>query len=223
MFHQADNRIGDLVLATGRGFEVVDYAQNLVVEAVHTRDRQIRRWFFGLLDQTHNLTSFIQNRYAELSRVRDFHQTNHGIAFTGIKRLNVGPNALLEQVVTQVHAKIIARQETFGLFNGVCQSKLLFLQHKLEFDPRQVLDRLFDVIARQGRNDQTDLGDARIAQVLDGVNDHRFVGDLQDRFGPRVRQRTKPSTKTGGKDQALHGRPRDGVVRHIKTLFTRKR
>jgi hypothetical protein len=56
-----------------------------------------------------------------------------------------------------------------------------------------------------GRGDDEDIGDAGVAELANGMEEHRLAADRQQVLIGRLRQRKKPRSVAASEDDAFHG------------------
>ena len=102
------------------------------------------------------------------------------------KRSHERRDALLEQVVAEVHDEGLVAEELLGDEHRVRQAQRRLLREvgDLEAEPAAVADGGLDLGVRVA-DDDADLGDAGGAHRLEAVEEHRLVGDRDELLGRR--------------------------------------
>ena len=118
-----------------------------------------------------------------------FVQNNLGVHRLRVKGVDLLDDAAANEIVAEKQDEGIAADKFFAQANPVrdAERRGLWNVGYPRAKPRAVADRVLDLIAGLGRNDDADVGDARLHQVFERVKQHRFVGDGHQTVSRRYR------------------------------------
>ena len=208
------NRVGDLELVAPGWFDRLDRIEDRLVEHVDTDESEVRFRLLRLLGETDDLAFSAELGDAELRRIRNGCQEDLGVAIDGTVLLDQRRDAVLEQVVSEVHHEWGPLHEILGNQNGVGQTARLVLLDVLDAgaEMRSVPDLPADLVSGLRGDDDRDLLDAGCDDRLDAVLENGFVRDRDELLGRGVGQRAHPGAFAAGEDEALHLRFGSGHV-----------
>jgi hypothetical protein len=114
-------------------------------------------------------------------------------------------DALVEQVVAQIHDEGIAADEALADLDGVRQAsrRVLLDVGDLDPPPRAVADGGTNLRLRVA-DDNADFTNAGVGDRFDPVEQHGLVGDRHELFGAGVGQRPEPRALPAAENQSLH-------------------
>ncbi len=202
--------VGDLQLAAARGPDGLGRLHDRRGEHVDPDQGEVAARLRRLLDQGHH-AAVLQLGDAVRLRVGHALEQDHRVAGAGAEAVDQLRDAVAQQVVAEVHHEGRAVEVLLGLQHGVGQAErggLADVGH-LQADRRAVADGGLDLGVGVADHD-ADLGDPRLAQGVEAVEEHRPVGDGHELLGARVGDRAQPRPRAAGQDQTLqrgrHGR-----------------
>src|SRR5699024_7517355 len=122
LLDEAEDGVRNLVLILRARLELLDYRVDRPVEHVHAGDRQVARRYFRFFHELGDAAVF-DDRHAQLAGIFDRHERQDGVdALVRPECFPEGADAVLEQVVAQVHHEIVVAEEIPGHFHGVGES-----------------------------------------------------------------------------------------------------
>ena len=155
-------------------------------EQVDAHQGQVARRVLGLLDELHDVAVIAELGDAELVGVGHVGQQDLCVAAARAELVGEAADAVGEQVVAQVHHERLAGHELLGDLDRVRQAERRLLRDVGDRDaPRAaVAERGADLVGGVA-HDHADVGDARIADRLDRVEEDRLVGHRHELLGAR--------------------------------------
>ena len=143
---------------------------------------------------------------AELRRVVDLGEQDLRVVRAGTELVDELGDAADDEVVAEVHDEVVVAEEVLRDEHAVGQAQrglLLDVGHA-DAELGAVADGRLD-LGRGVADDDADVGDARVADRLEAVEQHRLVGHRHQLLGGGVRDGPQPRACTTGQDQCLHG------------------
>src|SRR5581483_7468587 len=169
--------VGDLQLVPPRRLDGSRGVEDVPVEHVDADDAQVTRRLLRLLDQPHDPVPF-EHGNTHLRGIGHPGEQDQRVLGACLEVLHEGPNPALEEVVPQEQDEAILADERLRDEHGVGQAQrsgLLHVGHShapAAAVAHGSLDLLFSVA-----DDNAHVADAGRHDVLDGVEQHRLVGD----------------------------------------------
>ena len=156
-------------------------------EDVDTDQGEIGGWLLGLFDQSYDISALIENRDSELLRVVDSGQQDLRISRCRNELLDELADAADEKVVAQVHDEVVITEELLGDEDTVRETERCLLREvgHLDAQIRAVANGVLD-LTRRVANDDADVGDTRVANGLQAIEQNRLVGNRHQLLCRRV-------------------------------------
>ena len=118
----------------------------------------------------------------------------------------MGDDAAADEVITQKEHERVGADILLRDVYAVRDAERQWLQDigNARAKLRPVADGLPDLVAGFRRDDDPDLFDARLDEVLDGVEQHRLVGHRHELLRAGIGQRPQARAFAAGEDQTFH-------------------
>jgi len=208
------DRVGDLELAARAGHDRLHALEDGRREEIHADKGEVAARLRRLLDQPRHAAVAVQLGDAVALRVGHLLQQDQSVRTVGVEGLDEGRDALLQQVVAQVHDERVVAE--VGLADedrvGEAERRLLGQVRDHETEPAAVADRRLDL--RPGvADDDADLDDAGGAHGIECVEEHRLVGHRDQLLGGGMRDGPQPRPGPAAEDQAFHAHTPVAAVR----------
>ena len=198
------DRVGDLELATGRRLDRAGRVEDDRLEHVYADQRQVRRRIDGLFDEADDPLA-VELGDAVVLGIEHLGEQDQRVGLVAAERLDEPGDPVAEQVVAEVHHERGVAEELLGGQDRVREPERLRLGDvgHVGAERRAVADGGADLVARLRGDHDPDLGDARVDERLDPVEEHRLVGDRYELLCRRMRDRPQARSGAPGEDQAL--------------------
>src|SRR5439155_5790137 len=198
------DRVRDLELVSERRLDPVDRLEDVRVEHVDADERQVRLRLLRLLGEPLHAGS-LELGDAELLGIGHVREQDLAVRPVALELANERRDPVQDQVVPQVHDEGIVPHEIARDFDRVGQAERRFLADVGGLDPqgRSVPQRPAD-LGLGVADDNAHVGDARVADRLDPVEENRLVAHGDELLRPGVGDGTEPGPLAAAQNERLH-------------------
>ena len=203
---QGLNRIGDLELVAEARLDGLHGVEHRRREHVDADEREVAARLLRLFDQPDD-PSVGQLGNAEHLRVGHAREQDLRCRLLAVELVDEPVDALVEQVVAQVHDERLIADERLADQDGVRQPARCILLDVGDADApgRSIADRRANLRLRV-TDDDPDVADAGGGERLDSVEQDRLVGHGHELLRARIGQRSQACAATAAEDQPFHYR-----------------
>ena len=206
------DRVGDLEFVAGGGRDRLDAREDGRGEEVDAHEGEVAARLGGLLDEPRDPAA-VELGDAVLAGALDLLQQDEGVGLAGREAAHERRDALLEEVVAEIHDERLVAQVVLGDEHGVRQAEGRGLRDvgDAQAEAGPVTDGRLD-LGTGVADDDPHVLDAGGPQRLEAVEQDGLVGDRDELLRGGVGDGAQACTRAAAQDEAFHrvrpGRPR---------------